>query len=84
MQLADMIVVPSQFLVDVFQKFGLHSRWIFNFVELDQFRWRERKPLRPVFFSNRNFELHYNVACALRAFGWIQEKYPEAEMIVCG
>jgi glycosyltransferase involved in cell wall biosynthesis len=84
MKLADAIIVPSQYLVDVFQKFGLRSRWIFNFVQLDQFRWRERKPLRPVFLSNRNFESHYNVACTLRAFGRIKKKYPTAEMIVVG
>ncbi|HEX6048825.1 MAG TPA: hypothetical protein VFZ21_06145, partial [Gemmatimonadaceae bacterium] len=34
MRLADMIVVPSGYLVDVFARFGLRARPIFNVVEL--------------------------------------------------
>ncbi len=83
-KLVDAIIVPSQYLVDVFAKFGLRARWIFNFVQLDRFCWRERKPLRPVFFSNRNFEPHYNVACVLRAFSIIQQRFPDAALIVAG
>ncbi len=78
------IVVPSGYLVDVFADHGLSASAIPNFVELDQFRFREREPLRPVFLSNRNFEPHYNVAAVLRAFGRIQERYPDARLLVAG
>ena len=80
----DKIVVPSQFLVDVFEKFNLKSEAVFNFVDTDTFRFRERKPLQPIFLSNRVFEKHYNVSCILRAFKIIQEESQEARLIVAG
>ena len=43
MRLADEIVVPSRYLVDVFGEFGLKAKPIFNFVELDAFAYRERR-----------------------------------------
>ena len=84
MRLADRIVVPSGYLVDVLARFGLEATAISNFVELDQFPFRERRSLRPHFLSNRNFEKHYNIACVLRAFGRIQALMPEAELTLVG
>lgn len=84
MRLFDGIVVPSQFLVDVFARFDLKAEAVFNFVESGQFKFRARNPLRPVFLSNRNFERHYQVADVLRAFSLIQKNIPEAELIVAG
>ncbi len=80
----DKIVVPSDFLVDVFKKFDLEAQSISNFVDTKKFTFRERKPLRPVFLSNRNFDLHYNVGDILRAFQIIQNRFPEAHLIVAG
>lgn len=80
----DEIIVPSQFLVDVFEKFGLRARAIYNFVEAEKFKFRRRDTLHPVFLSNRNFEAHYQVSDVLRAFRIIQEKYAEASLIVAG
>ena len=84
MRLADALVVPSGYLVDVFARVGLHGRVVANIVDFDQFPFRERRPLRPVFLSNRNFEAHYNVACVLRAFALIQRTHPEARLIIAG
>lgn len=83
-RLVDAIAVPSNYLVDVFARFGLRARAIFNFVETESFRFRERKPLRPVFLSNRNLEPLYNVGCTLRAFALIQERFPQASLVVAG
>ncbi|MFN2532281.1 MAG: glycosyltransferase family 4 protein [Pyrinomonadaceae bacterium] len=83
-RLVDKIVVPSGYLVDVFAKFGFRASVISNFVDLDQFTFRDRQMLRPVFLSNRNFESHYNVACVLMAFGLIQQSFPEAHLTVVG
>ncbi|MBA3442661.1 MAG: glycosyltransferase family 4 protein [Pyrinomonadaceae bacterium] len=82
--LVDEIVVPSGYLVDVFKRFGLHAHAIFNFVDASRFRFSERRPLRPVFLSNRNFEPLYNVGCTLRAFAVIQQSFPEARLTVAG
>lgn len=84
MKLADELIVPSPYLAGVFRKFGLQAHAISNVVDQEQFNFRERKPLRPIFLSNRNLYLLYNVACTLRAFARIQQRFPEAKLIVAG
>lgn len=84
-RLADRLVVPSAYLVEVFARFGLPSRAIHNFVATERFRFRERaRSPRPHFFSNRSFEPLYNVACTLRAFAIIQKRFPEARLTLAG
>lgn len=82
--MVDEVVVPSGFLVEVFSRFGFQARPIFNFVDTALFRFRKRNSLRPIFLSNRNFEAHYNVACVLKAFAIIQQKFADAELTVAG
>ena len=83
-RLADTVVVPSGYLVDVFARFGVTARAIHNVVELEVFRYRERHPIRPVFLTSRLHEPLYNVPCVLRAFRLIQDKYPDASLTVAG
>jgi len=51
---------------------------------MEQFPFRLRAPFRPVFLANRNLEPLYNVGCVLKAFGLIQARLPEAQLIVAG
>jgi glycosyltransferase involved in cell wall biosynthesis len=81
---ADLLVVPSRYLEEVFARLGLRARVVPNFIEIERFPFRERRPLRPVFLSARHLEPHYNVECALRAFGLIQARLPAARLIVAG
>jgi glycosyltransferase involved in cell wall biosynthesis len=81
---ADLIVVPSSYLVDVFARFGLSARVIHNVVDSDQVRYRERQPVRPLFLTNRLHEPLYNVQCVLRAFALVQARYPDASLTVAG
>ncbi|HVX65431.1 MAG TPA: glycosyltransferase family 4 protein [Bryobacteraceae bacterium] len=82
LMLAHEIVVPSQYLVDVFARFGLRSRAIFNILDTAPLRYRQRGRLRPVFLTNRGLEPLYNVGCVLRAFAIVQRRYPEASLTV--
>jgi glycosyltransferase involved in cell wall biosynthesis len=84
MRLVDEIAVPSEYLVRVFATFGLASKPIYNLIDTEKFHFRERETLRPIFLSNRNFETHYGVDCVLRAFARIQQRFPEASLIVAG
>jgi glycosyltransferase involved in cell wall biosynthesis len=84
LRLADRVVVPSDYLVKVFADFGVKAEAVFNTVDSSRFRFRERRPLKPVLLSNRNLESHYNVACTLRAFAMIQTQIAEARLIVAG
>lgn len=79
---ADRIVVPSQFLVDVFSGFGLPARAIPNIVDVNQFRYRRRELVRPRFLHNRGLEPHYNVPCTIRAFAAVQSRYPDASLVI--
>jgi glycosyltransferase involved in cell wall biosynthesis len=81
---ADVNVVQSSFLQDVFAGFGIRSRIIPNVVDLHRFRFRERLPLRPHLVSTRNLEPHYNVACTLRAFQVVQQRHPDATLTLVG
>ena len=83
-RLVDRVVVPSEYLVRVFSKFGIQATAINNLIELEKFSFRERCPLRPVFLSNRNLETHYGVGLVLRAFALIQKNIPDAELVVAG
>lgn len=84
MRLAHAIVVPSGYLVDVFARHGLRAHAIVNFVETEHLTARPRANPAPRFFSNRNLEPLYNVACTVRAFARIQHEVPEAELVIAG
>ena len=84
MRLAHEIAVPSEYLVRVFAHHGLQARAIFNIIGTETFRFRERRPLRPIFLANRNLESHYGVDHVLRAFAIIQQSVPEAHLTVAG
>ena len=78
----DAIVSPSPFLVDVFAKFGMPIRSIWNIIDAGDFKYRRRAALRPVFLHNRIHEPLYNIPCALRAFQIVQRRYPQASLTI--
>jgi glycosyltransferase involved in cell wall biosynthesis len=83
-RLVDRILVPSAYLVDVFAKHGISASYIYNFVDTSRFKFRLRTTPKPVFLSNRNLRPLYNVACTIRAFSIVQQRFPEARLIVAG
>lgn len=76
--------VPSTFLQGVFREHGIGAEVIPNIVDVDRFSFRKRQPLAPNVLSTRNFEELYNVACTLRAFRLLQDRYPEATLTLVG
>jgi len=83
-RMARRIVVPSDYLVEVFARFRLPAEAIFNSVDASLFRFRERRPVRPAFLANRNLEPHYAVATVIHAFALIQHAEPAASLVVAG
>ena len=79
-------VVPSPFLKDVFQRFGIDATVVANAVDRRDFAYRardlRRRPL--TILSTRNFEPVYNVACTLRAFASIQERFADTTLTLVG
>ena len=47
-RLADKMVTPSYFLVDVFARYGITAQSIFNIINTSEFIYRKRSKLRPV------------------------------------
>jgi glycosyltransferase involved in cell wall biosynthesis len=80
----DKIVVPSGYLVDVFREFGLTAFAVPNIVDLAQFRYRERIPLRPHLVCTRGFSAYYRVDVVVRAFAEVKKEYPEAQLDLVG
>ena len=80
----DRNAVPSTFLRDVFAQYGIDSEVVPNIVDVDRFAFRRREPLRPRLLSTRNFESLYNVACTLRTFRLVQDRYPDASLTLVG
>ena len=78
----DVIVAPSGFIVDVFARFGLKARCIFNVIDTNRFIDRRRSKLKPVLMTNRILEPIYNIECILRAFKQVLERYPEATLTI--
>jgi len=77
-------VVPSRFLAESFARFGIGAAIVPNIVDLERFRFRERVPLAPRLVSTRNFEPLYDVACTVRAFRLVQDRYPAATLTLVG
>jgi glycosyltransferase involved in cell wall biosynthesis len=82
MRLATTIIVPSDYLVDVFARFGFRATRIHNVAETQALHYRGRPRPRPVFLHNRGLASEYNPACTLRAFALIQQRYPEARLTI--
>jgi len=80
----DKLVVPSGFLVDVFREFGLQAEAVPNVVDLSQFSFRRRKPLRPLLVCTRGFHRYYRVDIVVRAFAEVRKIYPDAHLELVG
>jgi L-malate glycosyltransferase len=80
----DKIVVPSGYLVNVFREFDLPATAVANIVDLSQFRYRERNPLRPHLVCTRGFSAYYSVDVVVRAFAEVKKEYPEAQLDLVG
>jgi glycosyltransferase involved in cell wall biosynthesis len=78
MRLATTVVTPSDYLAEVFARFGLRATRIHNTAEGAGPQYRGRPHPQPVFLHNRGLAPEYNPACTLRAFAIVQQRYPAA------
>jgi len=81
---ADMLVVPSRYLVDVFREFNLQAKVVPNVVDLTQFSFRLRNPLRPHLVCTRGFHAYYSVDVVVRAFAEVLKSFPDARLDLVG
>jgi glycosyltransferase involved in cell wall biosynthesis len=81
---AHQLVVPSPYLAGIFREFGLEARVVPNVVDLDDFSFRLRDPLRPRLLCTRGFHRYYSVDVVVRAFVQIKPSFPEATLCLAG
>jgi L-malate glycosyltransferase len=80
----DLLVVPSGYLVDVFHEFQLKALVVPNVVDLSQFSFRTREPIRPHLICTRGFHPYYAVDVVVHAFAKVKRVYPEARLDLVG
>ncbi len=78
------LVVPSGYLVDVLEEFDLSAQAIPNIVDVSQFSFRVRRPLRPHLLCTRGFHPYYCVDVVVRAFAEVQRTFPDAQLDLVG
>jgi glycosyltransferase involved in cell wall biosynthesis len=81
---ADMLIVPSGYLVNVFREFDLPAKVVPNVVDMTQFSFRLRNPLRPHLVCTRGFHAYYSVDVVVRAFAEVLKAFPEARLDLVG
>ncbi len=81
---AEMVVVPSMYLAEVFREFGISARVVPNTVDLGQFPYRVRRFLRPFLICTRGFDPYYGVDLVVQAFARVKEEHPEAKLDLVG
>jgi glycosyltransferase involved in cell wall biosynthesis len=81
---ADQLIVPSEYLVRVFQEFNLRAHAVPNIVDMSQFSFRERRPLRPHLICTRGFHPYYAIDVVVRAFAEVQKQISEARLDLLG
>ncbi len=80
----DRVVVPSMYLVDVFREFGLAAQAVPNIVDLREFSYRARQPLRPYLICTRGFHPYYSADVVTRAFVEVKREFPEGRLCLVG
>jgi glycosyltransferase involved in cell wall biosynthesis len=84
LRLADEIVVPSEYLREVFARHGHRARVIPNVVDTSSFSFRPRRPLRPRLLSTRSFEPYYRVDNTVEALALLRRRHPDATLTLAG
>ncbi len=77
-------IVLSGFIGRVFDQYGIKYTIIPNVLEMDDVVFKTRADIRPRFISIRSMTETYNIKCTLKAFGIVQEKFPDASLTLLG
>jgi glycosyltransferase involved in cell wall biosynthesis len=84
-RLASGVTAPSRFLAEaIHDRFGIPVRIVPNIVDLTAFRYRRRSQYAARLLVTRHLEKMYGVDSVVRAFGRIQERFPEASLEIAG
>jgi len=78
-------VAPSNYLLSVFEKAGFKNTvFIPNAIKINDYKFKQRKDLRPKLFWVRSFAEIYNPEMALRVLEAVKQDFPEAVLCMVG
>lgn len=80
----DRVVVSSDYHRQLFAKHGIAAEFIPDGVDTERFKPREITDVQPRIVAARSLEPHNNTACLVRAFKFVKQKYPRAELTIIG
>ena len=77
-------IVLSGFIGRIFDQYGIKYTVIPNVLDVDDSAFKARTDIKPRYISIRSLTETYNIECTLKAFGTVQEKYPNAILTLLG
>ncbi len=83
---AHLVIVPSRYLQEIFEKYGIKAEVVPNHVNLERFSPQERLcgGNWPNLIICRNLEPIYGISVALQAFAQIRKRFPHARLLIAG
>lgn len=84
LKLADRVVVGSRYLQRAFDRAGIAASLLASPVEIGAVAQRTIRQVQPKVLVDSPLEPDHNVACAVKAFRLVKQKYPRAELVITG
>lgn len=81
---ADTNIVPSSYLLDKLSPYLENLRLIPNWINLEQYKFRERKEIEPKLLWVRSFDKVYDPYLALDVVEKLTKKYPNVNLCMVG
>lgn len=85
---ASVLVVPSDYLKNVFEKFGFSATVIPNIIDLKKFKYNYRVCVqnknKPMLVVARNLEAIYGINMAIKAISIVKEEIPGVKLYIAG
>lgn len=83
-QSAKAVTAPSRYLLEQVREYCPGVRLLPNAVELDRYRFSERRVARPKLVWLRAFHEIYNPGMAVRVLALLTKQYPDASLLMVG
>lgn len=78
------ITVPSQFLRNIFENFGLTATVIPNILDLKKFQYKGRPNIKPKLLFAKHLKSEYNPEMGIKAFKIVKSVFPQGKMKIVG
>lgn len=81
---ADVLTVPSQYLLYIFQENYLDAIYLPNIIREDNVKFKKRNIFYPKIIVTRSFEKIYNISLVIKAFAEIKKKHTGSKLYLIG